>query len=89
MTTKKSRLKRSRRPMPDFMKRALTENALTRAYKARPAYQQNDYIWWITSPARDATREKRLDQMLAELKRGDVYMNMRWNAPERKTRRKK
>lgn len=42
--------------MPDFMKRALTENGLTRAYKARPAYQQNDYVWWITSPAREPTR---------------------------------
>ena len=48
------------------------------AYHARPAYQRNDYIGWITRAKRDATKAKRLTQMLDELKRGDVYMNTLW-----------
>ncbi|RYE73868.1 MAG: hypothetical protein EOP19_28715, partial [Hyphomicrobiales bacterium] len=45
----------------------------------RPAYQQNDYVWWITSPKREETRLKRLGQMLDELAAGGVYMRMTWN----------
>jgi hypothetical protein len=46
------------------------------AYRARPAYQQNDYIGWITRAKRQATVQKRLSQMLAELESGDRYMKM-------------
>lgn len=46
------------------------------AYKARPPYQQNDYIGWITRAKLEATRNKRLAQMLDELERGDAYMKM-------------
>lgn len=48
------------------------------AYEARPDYQKNDYLWWIASPKQETTRQKRLAQMIDELKRGDVYMNMAW-----------
>ena len=41
-------LKRPRYPMPGFVKEALTKNDLMDDYKARPDYQQNDYISWIT-----------------------------------------
>ena len=34
-------------PMPDFVERALRSRRLLRAYRARPPYQQNDYIGWI------------------------------------------
>lgn len=73
-------LKRDRNPMPDFVRDALLEEALMAAYEARPDYQKNDYLWWIASPKREATRQKRLAQMIDELKRGDVYMNMAWRA---------
>jgi len=46
------------------------------AYGSRPAYQQNDYIGWITRAKRPETKEKRLHQMLDELRHGDVYMEM-------------
>jgi uncharacterized protein YdeI (YjbR/CyaY-like superfamily) len=62
--------------MPDFMERALQESGLIEAYRARPPYQQNDYIWWIASPKRQETRDRRLAQMLAELAGGDRYMKM-------------
>ncbi|MEQ1589402.1 MAG: YdeI/OmpD-associated family protein [Gallionella sp.] len=49
-----------------------------RAYDARPPYQRNDYIGRITRAKLPATQQKRLDQMLDELVRGDVYMKMVW-----------
>jgi hypothetical protein len=65
--------------MPDFIREALTEHGLLDAYSARPAYQQNDYIGWITRASLEATKQKRLTQMLDELKRGGVYMKMKWD----------
>ena len=75
-----ARLKRARHPMPAFVRRALAEKQLMAAYRARPAYQQNDYLGWIARAARPETREKRLAQMLAELAAGGVYMNMKHSA---------
>ena len=48
------------------------------AYRARPDYQQNDYLGWIRRAKRPTTKERRLRQMLEELERGDVYMKMDW-----------
>jgi hypothetical protein len=69
-------LKRPRYPMPDFVKDALLERGLMEAYRQRPAYQQNDYIGWITRAKRQPTVDKRLAQMLDELEGGDKYMKM-------------
>lgn len=71
-----SGLKRPRYPMPDFVHQALLARGLMENYRARPAYQQNDYIGWITRAKREATIQKRLAQMLDELEAGDVYMKM-------------
>jgi uncharacterized protein YdeI (YjbR/CyaY-like superfamily) len=73
---KESKLQRALHKMPDDVFTALRENGLEQAYKARPDYQQNDYIGWITRAKRPETRAKRLAQMLDELARGGVYMNM-------------
>lgn len=62
--------------MPGFVKQALIENDLYQAYSSRPAYQQNDYLGWINRAKRPETKKKRLDQMLYELQRGDLYMKM-------------
>ena len=70
---------RPRYPMPEFMRQTLATRGLMDAYLARPAYQRNDYIGWITRAKRDETREKRLRQMLDELERGGVYMKMKWH----------
>ncbi len=45
---------------------------------SRPPYQQNDYIGWVTRAKFEATRQKRLNQMLDELEGGKLYMNMEW-----------
>jgi hypothetical protein len=62
--------------MPAFVREALKTSALFEIYRARPAYQQNDYIGWINRAKREETREKRLNQMLEELRQGDRYMDM-------------
>jgi len=62
--------------MPDFVLEALTDRGLLEAYRSRPPYQQNDYLSWINRAKRPETKEKRLQQMLDELARGDTYMKM-------------
>jgi uncharacterized protein YdeI (YjbR/CyaY-like superfamily) len=64
--------------MPEYVERALEERGLMEAYRARPDYQQNDYIGWIERAKREDTRVRRLEQMLDELEAGDVYMKMEW-----------
>ena len=71
-----SRLKRDRNEMPEFVREALVDRGLLDAYRRLPAYQQNDYLGWITRAKRQETKQKRLDQMLDELFRGDRYMKM-------------
>lgn len=84
MTTDFSNLERPRYPMPDFVRQALEERGLMEDYRARPAYQQNDYVGWITRAKRQATVQRRLEQMLDELEMGGVYMNMD-HPPSRKS----
>ena len=73
-----SQLSRPIQTMPDFIREALTARGLVEAYRKRPAYQQNDYLRWINRAKRIETRHKRLEQMLNELERGDVYMKMNY-----------
>jgi hypothetical protein len=71
-----SRPRRPLQPMPSFVRQALLARGLMRAYRGRPAYQRNDYLSWIQRAKRAETGQKRLTQMLDELKRGNRYMNM-------------
>ena len=73
---------RPENPMPEFVHRALVDRDLLDAYRARPWYQRNDYLGWISRAKREDTVRRRLDQMLDELEQGDLYMKM----PLRKTR---
>jgi uncharacterized protein YdeI (YjbR/CyaY-like superfamily) len=73
-----SRLTRPKQPMPAFVRNALHGRGLMERYKQRPAFQRNDYLMWINNAKREATKEKRLAQMLDELERGGVYMRMKW-----------
>ncbi len=78
-----TRLKRNRHVMPEYIRQALEQNGVASDYAKRPAYQQNDYIGWIERAKRQQTREKRLQQMIDELKKGGVYMNMKHPASDR------
>lgn len=71
-------LTRTLQPMPGFVADALDREGLRALYDARPDYQRNDYLGWINTAKREATKQKRLAQMLAELREGDVYMDMPW-----------
>jgi hypothetical protein len=75
-----SSLKRPVYPMPDEIRVELEGRGLMERYHARPAYQQNDYIGWITRAKRPETRLKRLEEMLEELAGGDKYMKMDYQA---------
>ncbi len=77
-STVSSRLTRAINPMPAFVRHALTERGLMQSYSERPAYQKNDYLGWIARAKLEATRLKRLKQMLDELEGGSLYMNMAW-----------
>ncbi len=63
--------------MPEYIRRALEQHNVVCDYEARPAYQQNDYIGWIERAKKQETKEKRLRQMIEELKAGGVYMKMK------------
>ena len=71
---------RERHHMPNDIAAALKSSGLRADYKARPAYQRNDYIGWINRAKTSETRIKRLEQMLTELAQGGIYMGMEHKA---------
>lgn len=75
---KAPRLIRAKNPMPAFVREALIKQGVMDAYKARPPYQRNDYLGWIARAKLETTKQKRLRQMLDELRGGRLYMNMAW-----------
>ena len=75
-----SRLKREVHPIPPDILSRLNKTGLMEAYEKRPPYQQNDYIGWIGRAKTENTREKRIAQMLEELRSGDSYMKMAYRA---------
>ncbi len=73
-----SRMSRTIYEMPDEIRLAIEARRVMSAYRARPAYQQNDYVGWIIRAKLPSTKAKRLAQMLDELEKGGVYMHMKW-----------
>jgi len=73
-----SRMSRTIYEMPDEIRLAIEARRVVSAYRARPAYQQNDYVGWIIRAKLPSTKAKRLAQMLDELEKGGVYMHMKW-----------
>lgn len=71
-------MKRPKNPMSRFVRDALQVRGLMETYRARPPYQQNDYLGWISRAKLPTTRLKRLRQMLDELEDGKLYMKMAW-----------
>ncbi len=69
-------VRRPDHPMPADVREVLLAEGLLDDYERRPRYQRNDYLGWIGRAKQPATRQKRLDQMLDELRRGGVYMGM-------------
>jgi uncharacterized protein YdeI (YjbR/CyaY-like superfamily) len=71
-------------PMPEDVRVALDTHEVSEDYQNRPHYQRNDYLGWIAQAKHPETRQKRIDQMIAELKRGGVYMGMRHTPSEKR-----
>jgi len=71
------KLQRKLNPMPDYINKALEREGVKQDYLARPDYQRNDYLGWIERAKKEETKQKRLKQMLEELKVGGVYMKMK------------
>ena len=78
-------LQRNIQPMPDFIKESLIKHGVMNDYLTRPAYQQNDYLSWISRAKQEATKQKRLNQMIDELKKGGVYMKMKHQLSQKPT----
>jgi len=70
--------------MPEYIEKALEVNGVKKDYLERPAYQRNDYLGWIERAKKEATKQKRLNLMLQELKIDGVYMNMKHSASIKK-----
>jgi len=70
-----------RKPMPGFVKTALTKHKLLDAFRARPEYQRNDYLTWLEGAKLAEQRQQRMTQLLDELGKGDVYMGQPWSPP--------
>ncbi len=78
----KGELKRPLNRMPAWIRQAIVDAGVMDQYRRRPPYQRNDYLGWIISPKLEATRQRHLAQMLAELASGNVYMNMLWQGED-------
>jgi hypothetical protein len=73
-------------PMPGNVKTALAKRELTDAFRARPDYQQNDYLKWIATAVGPQAKDKRLQQMLDELAAGNLFKGEPWTPPPPVTR---
>lgn len=73
--------------MPKYIEEQLISHGVMDDYLQRPSYQRNDYIGWIERAKREETKNKRIEQMLQELKIGGVYMKMK-HSPSLKNERR-
>lgn len=71
----------TKQPMPGNVRAALEKRNLMEAYFARPEYQKVDYLKWIALAAGPAAKQKRLDQMLEELEKGNLFKGEAWSPP--------
>lgn len=78
---------RPRSPMPEDVRDVLADQAVEEDYAARPAYQRNDYLRWIARARTEDTRDRRIGQMIDELRAGGVYMGMTHPTSRKKPRR--
>ena len=68
-------------PMPGNVRGALAKRKLTDAYQDRPDYQQAEYLKWIAQAAGPTAKQERLDQMLEELEKGNLFKGDAWTPP--------
>lgn len=76
----------TKQPMPGNVRAALEKRNLMDAYLARPEYQKDDYLKWISTAFGPTAKQKRLDQMLDELEKGGLFKGEPWTPPEKPTK---
>jgi hypothetical protein len=79
-----SRLTRVLKKMPVSVRQALAKAGLAAAYRARPAYRQNDCPSWIRCAKLPQTKHKRLEEILEDLRRGDWTIGMAYREGKEK-----
>jgi hypothetical protein len=79
VTTSKVIKKKAVLALPANLRNVLIQEDLLAAYEARPFYQRNDYIRWIADAKREETVNKRIAQMVEELRSGNLYMKMHYH----------
>lgn len=67
--------------MPGFVRSALASRSLTDAYRARPQYQQHEYLNWIAAAKLNDAKRVRMNQMLDELDKGGLFKGEPWTPP--------
>ena len=67
--------------MPGFVKSALESRKQMDAYRARPKYQQTEYLTWIHAAKLNDEKRKRLTLMLDELAAGSGFQGAAWTPP--------
>ena len=76
----------TKQPMPGNVRVALEKRNLMEVYLARPPYQKDDYLKGIALAVGATAKQKRLDQMLDDLEKGNSYKGEPWMpAPNRST----
>ena len=71
-----SRLACAKNSMPALVREALLAQGFMDAYEERPPYQQKDSACRIARVTSEARKQKRLIQMLDELRGGKLCINM-------------
>jgi hypothetical protein len=69
--------------LPRAFEQLLEEHDVLKAFKARAPYQQRGYMNWTSAPKQEATRERRRETMIKELREG-TFMPSKGTRPERK-----
>ncbi|MBP6631940.1 MAG: YdeI/OmpD-associated family protein [Kofleriaceae bacterium] len=67
--------------MPGHVRAALDKRDLLEAFRARPRYQQDDYLKWLALAVGEAAKKARLAQFLDELAAGDKFKGEPWSPP--------
>ena len=73
----------TKQPMPGNVRAALEKRNLMDAYLSRPPYQRDEYLKWISLALGPAAKQKRLDQMLEDLEKGNSYKGEPWTPPQK------
>lgn len=68
-------------PMPGNVKGALAKAKLLETFQERPQYQQTDYLKWIALAAGPQQKTQRIEQLVDELTKGNVFKGEPWTAP--------